>query len=72
MNNIDKSYQSFLQDILDNHDKYSNEELDLKLKEYYNSIPFDIDVFSPNLNEIVKSRFPEGTHWKTYTIKINE
>jgi len=72
MNNLDKAYIALLQDILDNHNKYSNEELDLKLKDYYKSIPFDISVFSYKLNKIVKSRFPEGTHWKTYTIKINE
>jgi len=72
MNNLDKAYIALLQDILDNHNKYSNEELDLKLKNYYKSIPFDVDVFSYKLNKIVKSRFPEGTHWKTYTIKINE
>jgi hypothetical protein len=72
MNNLDKQYTALLQDILDNHNKYSNEELDLKLKDYYKSIPFDISVFSYKLNKIVKSRFPEGTHWKSYTIKINE
>ena len=72
MNNLDKAYIALLQDILDNHNKYSNEELDLKLKDYYKSIPFDISVFSYKLNKIVKSRFSEGTHWKTYTIKINE
>lgn len=70
MNNIDKTYTALLQDILDSHTKISNEELDIKLKEYYNSIPYDCDVFSPLLNEIIKNRFPEGTHWKQYKIKI--
>jgi len=72
MNNVDKQYEVILRDILDNHNNMSDNKLSSKLREYYNSIPIDIDVFSPNLNEIVKSRFPEGTHWKSYTIKINE
>jgi hypothetical protein len=70
MNNLDKTYAVLLQDILDNHTKISNEELDIKLKEYYNSIPYDCDVFSQRLNEIIKSRFSEGTHRKTYKINI--
>jgi hypothetical protein len=70
MNNLDKTYAVLLQDILDNHTKISNEELDIKLKEYYNSIPYDCDVFSPKLNEIVMSRFSEGTHWKRYKITL--
>ena len=70
MNNIDKTYADILQDIVDNHKKISNEELDIKLKEYYNSIPYDCDVFSTRLNEIIMSRFPEGTHWKRYKITL--
>jgi hypothetical protein len=65
---MNKEYESHLSYILDNHKKMSNDELDIKLKEYYNSIPFDCDVFSPTLNEIIKNRFTEGTHWKTYKI----
>ena len=65
-------WEILLDDILNNHKKYSNEELDLKLKKYYKSIPINIDVFSPLLNEIVMSRFPDGTHWKRYKIKISK
>lgn len=70
MNNSDEQYQVLLQEILDNHQSYSNEILDLKLKEYYKSIPYNYSVSSLRLNQIIKSRFPEGTHWKTYTIEI--
>ena len=59
MNKLDKDYTDLLQDILDTHKNISNNELDIKLKEYYKSIPYDCDVFSPKLNEIITSRFPK-------------
>ena len=70
MNNLDKQYTDLLQDIYDTHKEISNDELDIKLKEYYKSIPYDCDVFSAKLNEIVMSRFPEETHWKRFKIKL--
>ncbi len=65
-----KTYSDLLQEIYDTHEKLSNEELDIKLKEYYKSIPYDCDVFSARLNEIIRSRFEEGTHWKLYKITL--
>jgi hypothetical protein len=70
MNKLDKTYQDLLQDIYDTHKEISNDDLEIKLKEYYKSIPYDCDVFSIKLNEIVMSRFPEGTYWKRYKITI--
>jgi hypothetical protein len=64
------TYDIILDDILKNHNKYSNDELDSKLKEYYKSIPYDVDVFSPRLNEIIMNRFPEGVHWKRFKIPV--
>ena len=47
-----------LTDILQNHSIMSDEDLNFKLKEFYESIPFDTDVYSPRLDEIIKARFP--------------
>lgn len=63
-------WEVILQEICDNHEKMSNEDLDSILIEYYKSIPYNCSVNSPYLNEIIMSRFEEGTHWKRYTITL--
>jgi hypothetical protein len=68
MNNTDKQYTDLLQDICKNHKKMSKDELDIKIKEYYKAIPSNLMVSSKRLDEIIMSRFEEGTHWKRYII----
>jgi hypothetical protein len=51
-------YNEILTDILQNHSIISDEDLDLKLKEFYDSIPFGTDIYTPRLNQIIKARFP--------------
>jgi hypothetical protein len=71
MNNID-SHLTLLHSICESHQSWSDEELDNKLKEYYKSIPPNILISSTRLNEIIRNRFQEGLHHKTYVIKANE
>jgi hypothetical protein len=71
MNNIDQNYHILLQEIYDLHQSWSNDELDRKLKEYYNSIPPDLMVSSIKLNQIIMDRFPEGLHYNKFMIKFN-
>jgi len=56
-----------LLDILNNHDKWSDDELKTKYEEYCKSIPVDIDIFSFKLNEIIDNRFP-NKFGKTYVV----
>jgi hypothetical protein len=55
-----------LKDIVDNHRQYSNTDLHQKLTLMYSLIPDTEDVNSPQLNEIIRSRFPQLV--KTYSI----
>ena len=56
-----------LKDIVDNHRQYSNTDLHQKLTLMYSLIPDIEDVNSPQLNEIIRSRFPQLV--KTYSVK---
>jgi len=56
-----------LKDIVDNHRQYSNTDLHQKLTLMYSLIPDIEDVNSPQLNEIIRARFPQLV--KTYSIK---
>ena len=48
-----------LKDIVDNHRQYSNTDLHQKLTLMYSLIPDTEDVNSPQLNEIIRARFPQ-------------
>lgn len=70
MKNIKPNYHILLQEIYDSRQSWSNDELDNKLKEYYNSIPPDLMVNSIKLNQIIMDRFPEGLHYRKFMIKL--